>query len=67
MMYAGMGLSIASQEIVSRQLVTPSAAVVDLIIGLMLFIALIIPWRLSVKLPAPVQTAVPPPAPPKPM
>lgn len=60
MMYAGMGLSIASQEIISKQLVTPSAAVVDLIIGLMLFTALVIPWNLSVKLPAQVQTSVPP-------
>lgn len=60
MMYAGMGLSIASQEIVAKQLVTPVAAVVDLIIGLMLLTALLIPWRLSVKLPAPVQTPAPP-------
>jgi hypothetical protein len=51
LMYVGIGLSIASEEIIAKQLVTPASAAVNLGIGAMLLGALLAPWRLSVKLP----------------
>ncbi|HEX5743874.1 MAG TPA: hypothetical protein VFX84_00260, partial [Candidatus Saccharimonadales bacterium] len=63
MMYVGIGLSVASEEIVAKQLVTPASAIVNLIIGALLLTALLAPWQLGVKLPAPVQTPAPPPRP----
>lgn len=55
LMYVGIGLSTASQELIARQLLTPYSAVVNLIIAAFLLTALLLPWKLSVKLPAPVQ------------
>lgn len=54
-MYVGIGLSIASEELIARQLLTPAAAIVNLLIATMLLTALILPWQLRVKLPAPIQ------------
>lgn len=63
MMYAGIGLSVASEELIARQLVTPASAIVNLLIAVMLLTALLAPWQLGVKLPAQAQAS----APPKPM
>lgn len=60
MMYIGIGLSTASEELIARQLLTPYSAVVNLIIAAVVLVSLLLPWRLSVKLPAPVQTQAPP-------
>jgi hypothetical protein len=60
MMYVGIGLSTASEELLARQLLTPYSAIVNLLIAAMLLVALILPWRLTVKLPAPIQAAAPP-------
>jgi hypothetical protein len=67
MMYVGIGLSIASEEVIARQLLTPAASIVDLLIGVMLLTALILPWRLSVNLPAQPQVQPQPALPPRPM
>ena len=50
-MYAGFGLSAASKELISGQIVSPSSAIPDIIISAMLLTALVLPWQLSVKLP----------------
>ena len=63
MMYVGIGLSIASEELIAKELVTPASAVVNLLIAVMLLTALLAPWKLGVQLPAQAQA----PAPPKPM
>ena len=60
MMYAGIGLSLASEEVISGQIVTPASAVVNIIISAMLLTSLLLPWRLSVKLPEQVQAPVSP-------
>jgi len=57
-MYAGFGLSAASQELINGQIVSPSSAIVDLIISGMLLVALVLPWQLSVKLPAQLKSPV---------
>jgi hypothetical protein len=59
MMYAGFGLSAASQELISGQIVSPSSAITDIIISAMLLIALVLPWQLSVRLPGQVESLVP--------
>lgn len=65
MMYVGIGLSVASEELIARQLVTPASAWVNILIGVLLFGALVAPWRLSVSIPAQQQTQ--PSVPPRPM
>ena len=62
MMYAGIGLSVASEELIARQLLTPASAIVNLLIAAMLLTALSAPWQAGVKLPEQVQASVPPPA-----
>jgi len=59
-MYAGFGLSAASQELINGQIISPLSAIVNLIISGMLLVALVLPWQLSVKLPAPVRGVVTP-------
>lgn len=59
LMYVGIGLSTGSQEIFSRQLVTPTAAIINLGIAVLLLFALLMPWQLGVKLPGQVQASVP--------
>lgn len=63
LMYVGIGLSAASEEVFARQLITSASAVFNLFIAAIVLVALVLPWRLSVRLPAQVQA----PAPPKPM
>jgi hypothetical protein len=58
MMYIGIGLSTASEELIARQLLTPYSAVVNLIIAAFVLLALLLPWKFNVRLPAPVR--VPP-------
>jgi hypothetical protein len=55
LMYVGIGLSIASEEIIARQLLTPAAAIANLVIASLLLVALVLPWHLRVRLPAPIQ------------
>jgi len=56
MMYAGFGLSAASQELINGQIVSPASAIVNIIISAMLLVALVLPWHLSVTLSAPVRS-----------
>lgn len=60
MMYVGIGLSSASEEVFSKQLITPASAVFNLFIAVIVLAALVMPWRLSVRLPAQVQATAPP-------
>jgi hypothetical protein len=50
-MYAGIGLSTSSQELFTRQIISPSSAIVNIVISALLLFALVMPWQLGFRMP----------------